>query len=67
MLSIERLNEILNHHFGEPFLSSGTVKSELMTWGPVPEGKPMISITIGRRDVQIGEDGEVYAAGTSLM
>jgi len=61
MLTLERLKEIIDQNFGEPFLKEGMVTADF-TYG---EGKTL-AITIGRRDVEINEDGEVVGSGTML-
>ena len=66
MLTMERLVEILKEHFGPPFLPEGHVRTRLGGEG-TPEGsRHHLTITIGRRDVQIDEDGKVLGSGTCV-
>ena len=59
MISLERLAEIINTHFCEPFLPAGHARARLREDGSM-------DLYIGRRDVHIGTDGEVRGAGTGL-
>lgn len=58
-MNLETLKSILEHHFAPPFVKEGTVKVE---WDN--ESKTVLSITIGPRDIQIDEDGNIIGAGT---
>jgi len=62
MLTLERLKEIIDQNFGTPFLEEGLVTASLDN----EDGEKTLSITIGRRDVQINEAGEVVGSGTML-
>ena len=59
-ITLEKLCTVLNEHFGEPFLAAGGVSAELVD----NDGEQELSITIGRRDITIGADGEVLDTGT---
>ena len=61
-ITLQKLCEVLNEHFGEPFLVAGGVTAELIDNDGVEE----LSINIGRRDLTIGADGEVIGCGTFL-
>jgi hypothetical protein len=58
-ITLEQLCEIINEHFGEPFLVKDGVSAEMQDDGT-------LSINIGRRDIQIDQNGEVVACGTFL-
>jgi hypothetical protein len=62
MLSLQKLCDIINEHFGEPFLVAGGVSAELVDNDGVEE----LSINIGRRDLTIDTNGEVVGCGTFL-
>jgi hypothetical protein len=62
-ITLEKLCEVLNTHFGEPYLAAGGVTAELVD----NEGQQELSITIGRRDVTIGANGELVGSGTFVM
>lgn len=61
-LSLEQLRDIFNLQFGEPYLVENGVVATLEN---NHEGK-MLSIQIGRRDIQINDSGEVVGAGTLI-
>ena len=63
MITLERIKEILDQHFSEPFLPEGHVRAHFVT----SPGEKTLQVNIGRRDVWITEDGEVTAAGTCLV
>jgi hypothetical protein len=60
MISLEKLCEIINTNFGEPFLVKDGVSAEISEY----EGKKELTIAIGRRDIQIDENGELVGSGT---
>ena len=60
-MKLETLKNILNHHFQPPFVPKGTVVAE---W--YDDEKRILSISIGPRDIQIDENGNVIGAGTFL-
>jgi hypothetical protein len=62
MISLEKLCDLLNEHFGDPFLVAGGVTAEIVNNDGVEE----LSISIGRRDVTIDANGEVVGCGTFL-
>lgn len=62
-VTIEQFCEIINQNFGEPFLVKDGVSAEVYT---DEDGEKSLCIQIGRRDVQIGENGEVIGAGTIM-
>lgn len=62
-IELERLAEILNNHFGEPFLAKDGVRAEYREH----EGQKELMISIGRRDIQINETGEVVSTGTFVL
>jgi hypothetical protein len=61
-LSLEKLCEVINQNFGEPYLSKDGVSAEIID----DDGIKVLSINIGRRDVQIDAHGEVVSCGTFL-
>ena len=61
-LSLEKLCEVINENFGEPYLAKDGVSAEIID----DNGIKVLSINIGRRDVQIDEQGEVVGCGTFL-
>ena len=62
-LTIEKLCEIINTEFGDPYLVKDGVSAEILI---NDDGSKELSINIGRRDVQIDENGEVLGAGTFM-
>ena len=62
MLTLERLKEIIDQNFGTPFLEKDLVTANLDN----EDGEKTLSITIGRRDIQINEAGKVVGSGTML-
>ena len=60
MLTLETLCEIINKQFGEPFLIRDGVMAEIVT----EADETLLSICIGRRDIQINAAGEVVGSGT---
>lgn len=62
-MTLERLKEIIDHHFVPPFLSEGIVKTKWIDYKDKPRD---LEIIIGRRDVWISENGEVSGAGTDM-
>lgn len=62
-LTIEKLCEIINTEFGAPFLIKDGVSAEILV---NDDSTKELSINIGRRDVQIDEDGNVLGAGTFM-
>jgi hypothetical protein len=62
-LTIEKLCEIINTEFGSPFLVKDGVSAEILI---NDDGTKELSINIGRRDVQIDENGEVLGSGTFM-
>ena len=62
MISLEKLCDLLNEHFGDPFLVAGGVTAKIVNNDGVEE----LSISIGRRDVTIDANGEVVGCGTFL-
>jgi hypothetical protein len=63
MLTLEKLCEIINSNFGEPYLISGGVTAEIIE---DEEDVQLLSINIGRRDIQINTQGEIVGSGTFL-
>ena len=61
-LSLEKLCEVINQNFSEPYLSKDGVSAEIID----DNGIKVLSINIGRRDVQIDAHGEVVSCGTFL-
>ena len=62
-LTLEKLCEIINWHFGEPFLVKDGVCAELIE--DEDEGT-LLAITIGRRNISIDRDGEIIDTGTFM-
>ena len=62
-VELERIAEILNNHFGEPFLAKDGVRAEIREH----EGQKELMIGIGRRDIQINDSGEVVSTGTFVL
>ena len=62
-ISLEKLCEVINEHFGEPFLIKDGVSAEVDIDA---DGTKTLSINIGRRDVQIDENGEIVGCGTFI-
>ena len=63
MLTLKRIQWILDSNFGEPYLPKGMVRTALNGEGD----NQRLSIYIGRRDVQIDSDGKILGSGTSLQ
>ena len=61
-LSLEKLCRVINENFSEPYLAKDGVLAEIID----DDGTKVLSINIGRRDVQIDEQGEVVGCGTFL-
>jgi len=59
-LTLGKLEKLLNKHFCPPFVEKGLVKAVLSDNGD------SLSITIGRRDIQIDRAGNIIGAGTML-
>lgn len=59
MITIETLNEVFNQHFVPPFLNEGDVNVSLSK-------DNTLYINIGRRDVEIDENGDVVGCGTMM-
>jgi len=64
MLTLEKLAEIINENFGEPFLVKDGVFAEVIDEDD--EAEPSLCLTIGRRDIQINSEGEVLGSGTCV-
>lgn len=64
MLTLEKLCEMINENFGEPFLVKGGVSAEVFT---DEDGTKSMTLQIGRRDVEIDENGEVLGCGTLVV
>ena len=62
-IELDRLAEILNNQFGEPFLAKDGVRAEYREF----EGQKELMISIGRRDIQINDAGEVVSCGTFVI
>lgn len=63
-ITLDALQHIFKEHFGHPFLKDGTVKVRIIP-GHVGQSD-VLSLTIGRRNVWIDENGNVDASGTDL-
>lgn len=63
-ISLQRLYEILTENFSEPFLVEDGVRAEILSG---EDRDSVLSITIGRRDIQIDQSGEVVSSGTFSM
>lgn len=61
-LSLERICEILNIEFGEPYLVENGVYAKIEH----VDGEKILNLQIGRRDCQINEAGIVIGAGTLM-
>ena len=59
-LTLGKLAEVLNKHFCPPFVEKGFVNAALS-----PDGE-LLSIIIGRRDIEIDRNGDVVGAGTKI-
>lgn len=57
MITLKRLNTILNEEFRAPFLPAGTVQSQFLDRG-------RLMIRIGARDIEIDSRGAVLGSGT---
>jgi len=62
MISLKKLQKIIDNNFSEPFLKDGLVVTRLYQRNK----KKYLDISIGRRDITIDEDGVVNNAGTQL-
>lgn len=62
ILTLERLCQIINEGFGEPFLVSGGVVAEIHSEG---EDK-WLTLSIGRRDVSFTNEGDIWSTGTFM-
>ena len=63
MITLNQLAEIINEGFAPPFLDEGTVEAKYR----VRKGIGCLFIRIGRRDIEIDENGELVGAGTRLL
>jgi len=63
MPTLQRLAEIFSTNFGPPFLKEGYVRVRPFPFG---EEADRLAITIGRRTVEIGRDGDVVSSGTLM-
>jgi hypothetical protein len=61
-LTFENIKDILDKHFGAPFLSEDMVNSKVIDG----ESGKSLSIEIGRRTIVIDEDGEVVDTLTAM-
>lgn len=59
----EKLKKMLDYHFGPPFLPEGLVQTR---WHDSEKRGRLLTIKIGRRDVQFTEDGDVVGSGTEV-
>jgi len=57
-LTLEKLAVVLNKHFDQPFIEEGLVKATL--------NGELLTIKIGRRDIEIDRNGDVVGAGTKV-
>ena len=60
-MTLESLQQVIDRQFSHPFLAAGVVRTEMR------EDPKRLSIWIGRRDVEIDEDGNVLGAGTAML
>jgi len=73
---MEKIADIFNRNFGEPFLKEGTVTVEVMSKTEYetyekpeiedPKEEYILSFNIGRRDIQIDSNFNVISSGTML-
>lgn len=63
MISLNMLAKIINREFAPPFLEEGTVEAGYR----VKKGMGYLAIRIGRRDIEIDEEGTVVGAGTRVQ
>lgn len=54
------LAKTLNDQFGPPFLPDGHVRAEVTEHGS-------LKLFIGRRDIDVADDGSIRGAGTCLV
>ena len=59
---MKKLAEAFNREFGEPFLPKDHVVARVEDY----EGKPILALKIGKRDVEINSAMEVTSAGTAI-
>ena len=59
-LTLGKLEKILNKHFCPPFVEKGLVNAALSDDGE------LLSIIIGRRDIEIDRNGDVVGCGTKI-
>jgi len=62
MISLKKLQKIIDQNFSEPFLKNGLVTTRLHQ----KNKKKYLDISIGRRDITIDENGVVNNTGTLL-
>jgi len=59
-ITLGKLAKMFNKHFCPPFVEKGLVNAALSDDGE------MLSIIIGRRDIEIDRNGDVVGAGTKI-
>ena len=62
-MTLTRLKLLFDRNFGPPFLAPGTVETRLYT----DRKRFVLHIRIGRREVEVNEQGEVLSSGTVLQ
>lgn len=62
MPTLQQLKKIISENFSPPFVKDGLVIAEMGK----EDGKKVLCLSIGGRDVSIAEDGEVLSSGTFL-
>lgn len=63
-LMLKKLANLFNREFGPPFLKEGSVKASVEK---DPSGRKFLTLSIGRRDVDLDADFNVLGSGTSCF
>ena len=63
---MNKLIEIFNYHFSEPFIKKGLVKAEIANPERYAPDDPHLVITIGQRDISIDKNMVVTDSGTDV-
>jgi len=61
-VKLKQLKKLIDDNFQEPFVPKGVVGTYLHK----TDGKELLTITIGGRDVEFDDNGKVYDTGTCV-
>lgn len=62
MITLSKLKKIFDQEFGAPFLDNERVTTRIR----LKNDQLLLAIKIGRRDIEIDEEGDIVGAGTML-